>query len=125
MVVILTPSVPPIIRAMFSIPNIALQNTMACRVYRLLKLGRISDDPESFTLRSNSINLPYIVKRRNTFDGSHLRRNGGREKIELSTTSTVHNAAPNSKTVPMHVEIDQQIEADNGSRDQFKLGSLA
>ena len=41
MVVILTPSVPPIVRAMFTVPNVALQNTMACRVYRLLKLGII------------------------------------------------------------------------------------
>ncbi|KAI0077951.1 hypothetical protein K474DRAFT_1570555, partial [Panus rudis PR-1116 ss-1] len=41
MVVILTPSVPPVFRAMFSIPNVALQNAMACRVYRLIKLGLI------------------------------------------------------------------------------------
>ncbi|KAH8105157.1 hypothetical protein BXZ70DRAFT_998341 [Cristinia sonorae] len=35
MSLILTPSVPPILRAMFAIPNVALQNAMACRVYRL------------------------------------------------------------------------------------------
>lgn len=45
MVVILTPSVPPVLRAMFSIPNVALQNAMACRVYRQLKLGLIREVP--------------------------------------------------------------------------------
>ena len=59
MVVILTPSVPPIIRAMFTVPNVALQNTMACRVYRLLKLGVIRDDTE-VTMRSENFKLPYI-----------------------------------------------------------------
>ena len=43
MAVILTPSVPPIIRAMFTVPNVMLTNAMACRVFRLLKLGVISD----------------------------------------------------------------------------------
>ncbi|KAI0795924.1 hypothetical protein C8Q75DRAFT_711126 [Abortiporus biennis] len=42
-VIILAPSVPPVLRAMFSIPNVALQNAMACRVYRQLKLGIIQD----------------------------------------------------------------------------------
>ncbi|KAH8103799.1 hypothetical protein BXZ70DRAFT_868481, partial [Cristinia sonorae] len=35
---ILSPTVPPIIRAMFAIPDLALQNAMTCRVHRLLKL---------------------------------------------------------------------------------------
>lgn len=30
---------------MFTVPNVALQNAMACRVFRLLKLGVISDSP--------------------------------------------------------------------------------
>ncbi|THH28445.1 hypothetical protein EUX98_g5735 [Antrodiella citrinella] len=41
--VILIPSVPPVYRAMFSPLNVILQNAMACKVYRQLKLGLIKD----------------------------------------------------------------------------------
>ncbi|CAL1708186.1 unnamed protein product [Somion occarium] len=42
-----TPAIPPAYRAMATVPNLALQNAMACRVFRLLKLGVIPD-PSSF-----------------------------------------------------------------------------
>lgn len=49
-VMVLTPSVPPFYRAVFTIPNIALENAMACRVFRQLKLGIIAGgDSTSFT----------------------------------------------------------------------------
>ncbi|TCD65198.1 hypothetical protein EIP91_002984 [Steccherinum ochraceum] len=41
--IILIPSVPPVYRAMFSPPNVTIQNAMACRVYRQLKIGLIKD----------------------------------------------------------------------------------
>jgi hypothetical protein len=40
----LSPSVPPFYRAMVSIPNVALENAMACRVFRAVGLGFIRDD---------------------------------------------------------------------------------
>jgi len=40
---VLSPSIPPVYRAMFSVPNIALENSMACRVFRAVKLGLIKD----------------------------------------------------------------------------------
>jgi len=39
MIMVLTPSAPPVYRAMFTIPNNALQSVMACRVFRQLRLG--------------------------------------------------------------------------------------
>jgi len=42
MIMVLTPSAPPIYRAMFTIPNNALQSAMACRVFRGLKLNILS-----------------------------------------------------------------------------------
>jgi len=43
MAIIFSPSVPPVIQAVPPICNIALQNAIACRVYRQLKLGLISE----------------------------------------------------------------------------------
>jgi len=40
---VLSPGVPPVYRAMLSVPNIALENAMACRVFRAVKLGLIKD----------------------------------------------------------------------------------
>ncbi|KIJ50923.1 hypothetical protein M422DRAFT_74371 [Sphaerobolus stellatus SS14] len=39
MALLLAPSVPPVIRDMFPILNMALENSMACRVFRNIKLG--------------------------------------------------------------------------------------
>ncbi|KAJ7145635.1 hypothetical protein C8R44DRAFT_836822, partial [Mycena epipterygia] len=39
--------VPPVFRSMFSVPNVALENAMACRVFRALRLGFIVPDSES------------------------------------------------------------------------------
>lgn len=39
------PSIAVTYRSMCPIPEIALQNIMACRVYRDLKLGFLYDDP--------------------------------------------------------------------------------
>lgn len=41
MVMILAPSVPPVYRAMFTIPSVAIENCMACKVYRDVKFGVI------------------------------------------------------------------------------------
>jgi len=40
---VLAPGVPAVYHAMFTIPNIALENSMACRVFRAVKLGLIKD----------------------------------------------------------------------------------
>lgn len=42
---ILAPSFPPILHAMFTVPNIALTNAMACRVYRQVRLGLLLEKP--------------------------------------------------------------------------------
>lgn len=124
MAVIMAPSVPPILSGMFSIPNVALQNTMACRVYRLLKLGRISDDPESFTMGSGNVSLPWIVKSRHTLDGVQSRRSEGICNLNSSTASTFQGMAGNNEMVPTRNGIDEQIEMDNRDEDQFKHDSL-
>ena len=44
MVLILAPPVGIVFHAAFVIPNVAVQNAMACRVYRQLKLGIIQEN---------------------------------------------------------------------------------
>ncbi|KAG2030857.1 hypothetical protein BDR03DRAFT_973922 [Suillus americanus] len=41
MVMILVPTAPPVYHAFLSLPNIALENSMACRVFRAIHLGTI------------------------------------------------------------------------------------
>ena len=56
-VMILTPDIPAVYHTMLAIPKLALQNAMACRVYRAVKLGFIKDPPSTHigtTLRFNS-----------------------------------------------------------------------
>ena len=127
MVVILTPSVPPIIRAMFTVPNVALQNTMACRVYRLLKLGIIRDDTLPLALSSGSFELPYIARRRNTFDGSQARREN--DHSDITASATIHTMGPGSKIpemmpVPMHITINREVEIVNAVADLDKTTQL-
>jgi hypothetical protein len=54
---LLAPDIPSVYHAMFSVPNLALENAMACRVYRAVKLGFINNHqnaPFEMTLRSLS-----------------------------------------------------------------------
>ena len=50
---LLTATFPPAVRAVLTMPNVALQNAMACRVYRLLKLGFIEEEPT--TIRTSQL----------------------------------------------------------------------
>lgn len=45
LVLLFGPRISPVIRTMFSVPSVVLQNAMACKVFRLLKLGLIDEDP--------------------------------------------------------------------------------
>ena len=42
-VVLFTPSISPVYRAIVTAPNLAVYNVMACRVYRKVKLGAITN----------------------------------------------------------------------------------
>ena len=57
---ILIPNIPTIYHSMFSIPNLALESAMACRVYRAVKLGFIKN-PES-TQYGNTVGFPSALK---------------------------------------------------------------
>ncbi|KAG1738307.1 hypothetical protein EDD22DRAFT_959525 [Suillus occidentalis] len=54
MVMILNPSAPPVYHAFLSLPNIALENSMACRVFRSIHLGTILQSSTSRSLLTSS-----------------------------------------------------------------------
>ena len=57
---ILAPSFPPVLHAMFTVPNIALTNAMACRVYRQLRLGLLMDHPATPQLSQQSAPIQLL-----------------------------------------------------------------
>ena len=57
---ILIPNIPSIYPSLFSVPNLALENAMACRVYRAVKLGFIGN-PES-TQYEHTVGFPSAPK---------------------------------------------------------------
>ncbi|KAG2077122.1 hypothetical protein BDR04DRAFT_1067709 [Suillus decipiens] len=69
MVMILVPSAPPVYHAFLSLPNIALENSMACRVFRAIHLGTIHF-PE--TSRSLSSSFSFRVPSRMRFEDRSL-----------------------------------------------------
>ena len=57
--VLLNYKVPVVIRALLPVPNMALQNAIACRVFRYLRLGYIKRSPERF--RSSASGIPNVT----------------------------------------------------------------
>lgn len=51
--ILFSPAIPAVYKATFPIPNVALQNVMACRVHRQLKLGLISETSTPSSLHSS------------------------------------------------------------------------
>jgi hypothetical protein len=75
MAMILAPGIPPVYRAMFTSPNVALMNSMACRVYRNIKLRKFAT-MQSTTFQLGDIRSIALSPARNqcprdgtTFDG--------------------------------------------------------
>ncbi|TCD66862.1 hypothetical protein EIP91_000816 [Steccherinum ochraceum] len=104
-IVILTPSVPPVLRAMFSIPNVALQNVMACRVYRQLKIGLIREQPQ-----------PVVLTSRGTMQFSRTAvASKANSQSQVESHISLHNlSGPGGRAktlgVPVHVDIDREVE---------------
>ncbi|KAH7910122.1 hypothetical protein BJ138DRAFT_1009500 [Hygrophoropsis aurantiaca] len=55
LLMILLPTTPPVFQAMFTIPSVALESSMACRVFRSVKLGVIMDSPTTMVTEDSSV----------------------------------------------------------------------
>ncbi|KAH8078389.1 hypothetical protein BXZ70DRAFT_659522 [Cristinia sonorae] len=126
-VVILTASVPPILRAMFSIPNLALQNAMACRVYRQLKIGLIREQPNPVVLTSRVSNTLH-------FSRSVMSTKQREQQSQVQSHISLRDiSGSRTMSVPvLQVDIDRQVEvsvdeapSSMSSGKSWKGGELA
>lgn len=84
---VFSPNIPGIFKGMFSVPTLALPSIMACRVFRAVKLGGITElginsssrTPISRVHFTNTCEIPLQV---GTFDAS-------RNNMEITTTTDV------------------------------------
>ncbi|KAJ7605795.1 hypothetical protein FB45DRAFT_951962 [Roridomyces roridus] len=75
-------NLPPSLHTLFSSPNIALENAMACRVYRALRLGMIRSDFDFGTLDTSRLEfLSFVV--RPLPESQNSERSG--EELEMGT----------------------------------------
>lgn len=108
MVMILTPSVPPVYRAMFTIPSVAIENAMACKVFRDIRFGRI--EPNGTTFRSTRGGVS------STFD-RYPHRPGvlAKDTGITYTTSTTTNVDP-SPMSKGHLPVELSLVGPGASR---------
>lgn len=121
MVLILTPSVPPVLQAMFSIPNVALQNAMACRVFRQLKLGLIRETPtmggsSSHPTGNLSGPIRLVPTSRSNINMSNIDsknfRNSSRGDVESTFMPELHSPKENKQMMFPVVQVGIKEETE-------------
>ncbi|CAA7262014.1 unnamed protein product [Cyclocybe aegerita] len=110
-------SLPPVFHAMFTVPNMAINNAMACRVYRDIKFGRISST--STTVRT----LPtFVAKRGDAGSGATNRKHRDLDTFELSVAAGTQ--FDETATQENGIRITKAVQQFRGSEDPLKI-SLA
>ncbi|KAL6298479.1 hypothetical protein BKA93DRAFT_744034 [Sparassis latifolia] len=108
MAMILSPSVSPVFHAMFTIPNVALENAMATRVFRAIHLGLISPHDGSSLESGGHSHMPTLMNR------------GSRSLLPIGRMP-VHDVYPLEPRVfdrgRNHIEIRKTVETHNDSED--------
>ena len=99
MAMILAPSVPPVYRAMFTIPSVAVENCMACKVYRDVKFGVIQSMINAAAQHSSRSAIP---------SSHHHSRYGRRDGAKLHTDidDGIMVKTSMSRTVDPPLELD-------------------
>lgn len=102
-------SAPASYRTMFSVPNIALTNIMACYVFRSTRLGltRGSTPSAGGVSTERAASVPLAVLSRNAFQS----RNNGSDlgKAEIEVTKTVESDGGNDYSTPMDSRTRQPV----------------
>ena len=110
-------SLPPVFHAMFTVPNMAINNSMACRVYRDIKFGRISSTATAVgTLPTTAVKprLPGTAgqQKYSNFDSFELQTSPGTTKFE------------ESRYKESGVHITKSIEQISGDSMKIALGPM-
>lgn len=89
MAMILAPSLPAVLHAMFTVPNVAIVNSLACRVFRDIKFGRISSHTiipmHSSTLTSHPFPAAHNSRR--------IPRDSYEMEVEVESTQDIVEAS--------------------------------
>ncbi|OCB90290.1 hypothetical protein A7U60_g2464 [Sanghuangporus baumii] len=99
MAMILAPSVPPVYRAMFTIPSVAVENCMACKVYRDVKFGVIQS-MNNLTIQHSSRSAVSS----NNHHSRYWRRDG--TKLSAHADDGIMVTTSMSRTVDPPMELD-------------------
>lgn len=99
---------------MLTVPNVALQNAMACRVFRLLKLGIISDDPANPTVPSI---IPLSSRGNGNIRFASGTEDGGNSDSEDHIASFNSRRSKSNSRGPIRVTIQQETTTDTDMKE--------
>lgn len=127
LVLLFGPGISPVIRTALSVPSVVLQNAMACKVFRLLKLGLIEEDPTKTISGVRFKTSPDRTRNAVTFDTQGSSRSG--DDIGLSTLSTTPTKHEGRETpLPLRVavrrDVEIEIDDDGPARRDWKRTNL-
>lgn len=128
-VVLLKLAFSPAIRATLTMPNVALQNAMVCRVYRLLKMGLIEEDvsvfrtsqPQRFGDFKSGPDVQFASIKANLVDreeGTTCVDSLG--LMELSGQGTYVEGAASSKMIP-HSDFESNVTAIDVPAEPYRF----
>ena len=124
LVLLFGPGISPVIRTALSVPSVVLQNAMACKVFRLLKLGLIEDDP---TITISFKTSPDRTRNAVTYDTQGSSRSG--DDIGLSTLPTTPTRYE-GREIPLPLravvrrDVEIEIDDDGPARRDWKRVNL-
>jgi hypothetical protein len=114
MVMILAPSLPLVYRAMFTDPNIAINNAMACRVFCDIKFGHVF----SYSMTVHSLPT-FIAKSSGMGSGVTNRKHHGLDTFELTTTGILQSGEATVHKNGVH--ITKSTQQFQGAEDPFQV----
>ena len=127
LVVLLIPQTPIVCRSVSAAPSVVLTNAMACKVFRLLKLGLIEEDPTKTISGVRFKTSPDRTRNAVTCDTQGSSRSG--DDIGLSTlsiTPTKHEGreTPLPLRVAVRRDVEIEIDDDGPARRDWKRANL-
>ncbi|KAJ3551972.1 hypothetical protein NM688_g4405 [Phlebia brevispora] len=110
-ITVMSSGFPPLLRAMFTVPNVALTNAMACRVFRQLKLGLLVENHISGVSGLSQKSLPIQLLPPSQFS--------------RGTTRADSSAGHSDKThVAVEIRTDMETETYREQDSQWKTKGI-
>ena len=106
----------PLVRAALSAFSVAIQNIMACRVFRLLRFGQILDDPTSATIFPHNIvpRSAHLTLIRSSSLDSLDDINIDHPDCSRMSHGTVRSPNPGNVQISVCQEVEEVVDPDPG-----------